>query len=271
MELSATVHVWRTGSVLIDQSLAFREKTWHPMPYSGWFRSKSKQIEVPVTTYLIEHPEGNILVDAGWNERIRNRQKQHLGILSYSMFKGKLPKGESVKERLKEHGLQPSDLDYVILTHMHADHVSGVEHVKQAKNILTSAEEWRAAQKDIGYRKSMWSEVPIETFTMQDIPYGPFYKGIDLFKDQSVLLVHTPGHSKGLLSILVETSSGWVLLASDVGYGRRSLEENRLPGLIADRSAAQKSLDWVRGFSKREDCRTVLFNHDPEVMEGVFE
>jgi N-acyl homoserine lactone hydrolase len=54
------VHVWHTGNVYIDQALAFREKSFHPVPYSGWLRGKSKKRWVPVSSYLIEHPKGRI-------------------------------------------------------------------------------------------------------------------------------------------------------------------------------------------------------------------
>jgi glyoxylase-like metal-dependent hydrolase (beta-lactamase superfamily II) len=47
--------------------------------------------------------------------------------------------------------IQPSQLDYVILTHLQVDHVSGLDHVKEAKRIMTSEIEWKVAQKQIGY------------------------------------------------------------------------------------------------------------------------
>ncbi|MCA0972485.1 N-acyl homoserine lactonase family protein [Halobacillus litoralis] len=269
--MKVKVHVWHTGSVLIDRSLAYKENTLHPMPYSGWLRGKSKQIEVPVSTYLIEHPRANILIDTGWHEQIRDAQRRHLGTLSYSMFRGALPSGASVRERLVDRGLKAEDLDYVILTHMHADHVSGVEHVKEAKNILTSEMEWEVAQKSIGYQKKMWDSVLINRFALESIPYGPYQKGLDLLGDGSIYLVHTPGHSEGLLSILVSTMAGWVLLASDVGYGQKSLSDGVLPGLTTDKLAAGRSLEWVRSFSNRGDCHSVCFNHDIEMREGIIQ
>lgn len=267
--MTTKIHVWHTGSVYIDKALAFQEKTWHPIPYSGWLRKKENKSWFPVSTYLIEHPKGNILIDTGWNEDIRTNPKEHLGWLPNSMFKGKLPAGKSIKERLNRMNLSSEELDYVILTHLHADHVSGVKHVSGAKKILTSEVEWQAAQRGLGYVKSMWEDVPVETFELHDISYGPFKRGYDLLQDGSVLLVHTPGHSKGQVSVMISTQRGWVLLASDVGYAERSWEEQILPGVTVNKSDAQKSLAWVRDFSKREDCMYVLANHDPAVKEGV--
>ena len=41
-------------------------------------------------------------------------------------------------------GIKPKDLDYVVLSHLHSDHVSGVKMLIDAKNIITSEEEWAA-------------------------------------------------------------------------------------------------------------------------------
>lgn len=212
------VHVLHTGKVYIDRALAYKEKTLHPIPFTGWLRGKTKKMWVPVSSYLIEHPKGLILVDTGWHEEIRFNQKKHLGSLAYSMFKGDLPEGDSIAEKLDSLGIKSKDLDFVILTHLHSDHVSGLKHVQDAKKILTNEIEWKAAHKRIGYIKSMWNGVSIDTFSLTNIPYGPYKKGYDLFGDESLYLVHTPGHSDGMVSILVKMRNGWLVLASDVGY-----------------------------------------------------
>ncbi len=259
------VHVWHTGMVYIDQALAFRENSFHPIPYSGWLRGKSKKLWVPVSSYLIEHPKGIILVDTGWHEEIRTNQKKHLGRFAYSMFQGRLNEGDSISEKLSSCGLESEDIDYVLLTHLHSDHVSGLKHVQGAKKILVSELEWKAAHKKMGYIKSMWDGVPIETFKLNDIPHGPFRKGFDLFGDETLFLVHTPGHSDGMFSILVKMEDGWLLLASDVGYSKTSWEEMILPGVTSNKIHAQKSLEWVKEFSTREDCINVIANHDNKI------
>lgn len=260
-----TIHIWHTGEVYIDRALAYQERTLHPAPYTGILRPSSKKGWFPVSTYFINHPKGKILVDTGWNEAIRSNPRGHLGLISSALFKGNLPPGQSVREHLETIGLEDNDLDFVLLSHLHLDHVSGIEHVRHAKTILTSKPEWDAANKDFGYIRSMWRGVPIQTFELEVIPFGPYNKGIDLFQDGSLYLVHTPGHSKGQFTVMVQTSKGWVLLVSDVGYSSRSWTQLVLPGLMTNKEEAIRSLRWVQEFSLRDDCRRIIANHDPEV------
>src|SRR5690554_3435536 len=166
------VHVLHTGKVYIDKALAYKEKSLHPMPYTGWLRGEEKKMWVPVSSYLIEHPKGLILVDTGWHEEMRTNQKKHLGRLAYSMYRGELREGDSIIDKLNTLGVKSNDIDFVLLTHLHSDHVSGLKHLLDAKKILTSELEWKAANKKMGYIKSMWKGVPIETFDLEDISYG---------------------------------------------------------------------------------------------------
>ncbi|MDG5472482.1 N-acyl homoserine lactonase family protein [Jeotgalibacillus sp. ET6] len=257
------VHILHTGRVRIDQALAYKEKSIHPAPYTGWFRGNEKKMWVPVSSYLIEHPTGYILIDTGWHEQIRENQKKHLGRFSNSMYTGDLPNGQSVLEQLRSKGIQSHDISLVLLTHLHSDHVSGLQNFKDAKRILTSDIEWKAANRKMGYIKSMWEGIPIETFIPSAIPHGPFKLGLDLFGDGSIYLVHTPGHSAGMFSVMVKMKEDWLLLASDVGYSKKSWQKMILPGVTVNKSDAEKSLQWVRDFSKRKDCILTAANHDP--------
>ena len=263
------IHVLHTGSVNVDRALPFKEKTLHPLPFTGWLRPNRWRMWVPVSAYLIEHPRGLILVDAGWHEDMRLNVRKHLGFLASTMITGILPPGQSVREQLMRLGYRDRDLDFVVMTHLHSDHVSGLKHVAGAKRIIVSELEWKAANNDANYIPSMWEGINVETFQMKSIPHGPYKSGLDLFGDGSVYLVFTPGHSKGMVSLLVKTDEGWVLLGSDVGYARKSWEEHILPGVTTSVDQADKSLRWLSDFSGRDDCRMVIVNHDIEIAPQV--
>jgi glyoxylase-like metal-dependent hydrolase (beta-lactamase superfamily II) len=148
----------------------------------------------------------------------------------FSLFKANLPSGQAIHEQLDRMDIKPSQLYYVILTHLHVDHVSRLDHVKEAKRIMTSEIEWEVAQKQIGYVPALWKNINVQTFSVQPILYGPYRLGLDLFQDGSIFLVYTPGHSHGHISILVKKEEGYLLLASDTALSSLSWEQNVLQG-----------------------------------------
>jgi glyoxylase-like metal-dependent hydrolase (beta-lactamase superfamily II) len=148
----------------------------------------------------------------------------------FSLFKANLPSGQVIHEQLDRMDIKPSQLYYVILTHLHVDHVSRLDHVKEAKRIMTSEIEWEVAQKQIGYVPDLWKNINVQTFSVQPILYGPYRLGLDLFQDGSIFLVYTPGHSHGHISVLVKKEEGYLLLASDTALSSLSWEQNVLQG-----------------------------------------
>jgi N-acyl homoserine lactone hydrolase len=103
----AKVYVLHTGELTYDQSLAFKELDVIPAVHH---RGKEYQQKVPVSSYLIEHPKGNIVVDTGWHEEIRTNPKKHLGEDLYQFIEYKLPEGHSIKEQLAAKNLSPEDI-----------------------------------------------------------------------------------------------------------------------------------------------------------------
>lgn len=59
------------GSTFVDEDLPLSNRSNNPRAFTGIGRKKRHQIEVPVTAYLIEHPNALILVDTGWDTMVR--------------------------------------------------------------------------------------------------------------------------------------------------------------------------------------------------------
>lgn len=273
MASSLKLHILHCGRVRVDRALPFKEKTWHPAPFTGWLRSMNYQLWLPVSSYLIEHPKGLVLIDTGWHTDVRIDQIKHMGHFHYSLNKADLPEGQAIHEQLMQRGLRTQDLNYVVLSHLHSDHASGLKLVKDAKNILVSELEWQSAnhRDRIRYIPSMWSGVNIKTFEFSPSKYGPMKASFDLFKDGSVLFVHTPGHTAGLASTLIQGKGKDALLFSDVGYARKSWEEMIPPGTVVDKKQGLKSLEWVAKISLQTTCVESLANHETGVRPHTIE
>ena len=267
MATSIKIHVLQCGRVRVDRALPFREKTFHPAPFTGWFRKRRYQMWLPVSVYLIEHPKGLVLIDTGWHTDVRTDQIQHLGWFHYSINKADLPEGQAISEQLKQRGMKTGDVDFVVLSHLHSDHASGLKLVYDAKKILVSKEEWQSANghQKIRYIPSMWQGVNVETYPFSPSEYGPQKASFDLFGDGSVQLIHTPGHTAGIVSALIQQNHRFALLFADVGYGRKSWEQGIPPGTAVNMKKAQESLEWVGMMSRKPDCVESLASHETSV------
>ena len=266
--MTITIHHFKTGMVEVDRALLYHQESTNPLAYTGLFRSPKHRVLIPVSSYLIEHPQGRLLIDTGWHKDVRQQGKKHLGY-RYLFSKPYLPEGWAVDERLQSLGLIAQDLDYVLLSHLDLDHAGGLTHVATAKKILVHSLEWQTAQKDkLRYMDSLWQGITFETFdTKGSQVFGK--SSLDLFGDDSVHLVHTPGHSLGLTSVVVKNAVGeFIVLASDVGYAGDSLERLKIPGVLADKSAAVASLMWLKDLSGKEKCRGIYFNHDTSKQDS---
>ena len=71
MTNSIKIHVMHTGLVRVDKGLPFHGLFRNPLAFTGILRSAKNKVTLPVSSYLIEHPNGLILVDTGWGKTIR--------------------------------------------------------------------------------------------------------------------------------------------------------------------------------------------------------
>lgn len=74
----------------------------------------------------------------------------------------------------------------------------------------------------------MWAGVDVTPIEIEGVPLGPSREGIDLFGDGRNCYVFTSAMA-GHLSVTVDTGTGWILLAGDVGHPHRSWKEEIFP------------------------------------------
>lgn len=275
------IHIFHTGMVRTSPYLPYGNGCGL-IKASGITTPKSKWIWMPVSTYLIEHPKGLILVDTGWDRSMspngaydKKAQISSLGsFILYNINQGFVESGASVDEQLNAMGIKPSDLDYVLLTHLDCDHANGLPLVKDAKHILVSNDEINMLKKQspiikIRFQDKWWRNTKIEGFDYNDVE-GPFGKAYDLFGDGSIKMINIPGHSDGLCAVKIKNSDGkYVLLFSDGGYGEKSWRDLITSGISMDRKKQFKSLEWIREQSLDENCIESLANHDVNVKPHI--
>lgn len=277
------IHVFHTGDVHVSPYLPFGGDHCNIIKASGITTPKKDWIWLPVSAYLIEHPKGRILVDTGWHREmspdgVYDRKSQIKSLGSWQLYlvnQGRIAKGQAIDEQLAKMGLKPSDIDYVLLTHLDCDHVNGLSQLKGAKHILVARDEMAGIKKGlterIRYQERWWKGVDMELFDWNGTE-GPVGRSYDLFGDGSVAMVNIPGHSAGLCAVKIRNEEGkFVLLFSDGGYARKSWEQMITSGICKDKKLQRQSLQWIREQSMLPECVESLANHDPEIKPHVID
>ena len=164
------ISVLQTGKVYVSHALPFKDAAKNPNPLQLSLLSlygRRNRIWLPVSAYLIEHGDYKILVDTGWHRAVspdgeynRRAQVKHMGLGHFLLNQGLVPKGESLADQLAALNVAPEDLDFVIMTHLHTDHASGLKSVRGAKKILVNGGgKFVLLFSDGGYAKKSWQEL----------------------------------------------------------------------------------------------------------------
>lgn len=212
----------------------------------GLFRGTNKKMLLPVSAYLIDHPKGKVLIDTGWDTKYATeRPKQLFGMVD-KISAPIIEPDEGVDSKLKMIGLLPSDIDHVFISHMDFDHTSGLRLVKEAKDIRCSVEEWNACNKfSLRYMDTWTGICNVGTFAYTQSGIGPVGRSYDVFGDGTLFLVHTPGHSHGLFSVMICGQDDYIVLGNDAAYLQESFSEHRIPGFTVNNQLAARTLDWL--------------------------
>lgn len=112
---------------------------------------------------------------------------------------------------LAERGLSPEDIDLSVMTHAHWDHAQNFDLFDHAP-VLIHAHERRYAKapNKNDWATPQWTGAMIEFQSkIQEVEDG--YE-----IEPGVRLIHTPGHSPGCISVLVETDDGVAAVTGDV-------------------------------------------------------
>lgn len=281
---SIKIHVLHTGEVRVSPYLPFGGDNCSLLKASGMFTPKSKWLWLPVFSYYIEHPKGKILFDTGWNREMspngefdKKAQIRSLGSrLLYSVNQGRIAKGEAVNEQLEAMGVKPSEIDYVLLSHLDCDHANGLRQVADAKHVLVSKAEYEGAKRHdfqtrVRFQSRWWRGVDLRTFDWNGTE-GPVGKSYDVLGDGSLVMVNIPGHSEGLCALKITNAEGkYVLLFADGGYATKSWKEMITSGISLDKRQQRRSLEWIREQSMSPDCVESLASHDSDVKPHVID
>ena len=212
---------------------------------------------LPMWAWIIETGGERILIDTGMRRG---------GSGGVTRTKFTMGPDQDLASQLARAGFRPADFDRVLMTHLHGDHVGGLE-LFDADRVWVARPEWAPVATFPG-RLMRFLTAPVprgftpNIFDFDGPPLFGFPGSWPVTADGSIVALPTPGHSPGHTSYLVRRAEGDVLLAGDVTYDLPALEAQRDQGFIADVALHHETLPRVLGLVKTGVA--YLPSHDPE-------
>ena len=234
---------------------------------------KEKKRAFPAGVYLLHHVKyGYILFDTGYSER--NYKCGWKGILYRLLNPTHITKKETLAEQLRKDGIAAKDIRYIILSHLHPDHIGGLKDFPNAKLVCSMdcfKQYKRGRLFDLIFTDLLPDDFEKRLYRVRkyDSKYA-FFDGYDLFRDGSVILTDISGHSAGQMGAYL-----WeyrIFLGADAAWGLEFLgraEEMSKPARLVqyDFRAYQKTMETIR---KMIDARvSVYLSHERNVKKDL--
>lgn len=249
------VHCFTTGTVTLTQSWQKGTGGYLSRLVSALFDSRFTE-PLPIWCFLIEHPEGLILIDTGipLNANAPVWFPLFMPLVQRAAPFQIASTDEEIGPQLRAAGFATEDVRWVILTHLHQDHEGGLHYFPNA-TFIASKSEWDVSQgfagRMGGYLNFRWFDgFAPQTITF-DEPDAIFGGRHTVTEAGDVYLVPTPGHSPGHLSVVVEEDDSLLFFAGDASYTQQLLLENALDGVSQDEAAVRRTHQNIMGLGRQ--------------------
>lgn len=218
---------------------------------------------LPIHTWVIEHPEGNILIDTGENSKVNDEDyfacDKINGRVYRSILKLSVEKENELPALLSQINLTPKDIRWVVLTHLHLDHVDGVQFFPDAEFVLSKAEYQVNSPGHVRCLLPSWFKPRLISYSKSKL--AGFSQSYNLTQHKDVVLIPTPGHTHGHQSVVLKTDQYNIVFAGDASFTQDQIMHKKVAGICADKKSARRTIDNFRIFG-REHAMIYLPSHD---------
>lgn len=230
--------------------------------------SKKKKVIFEAGVFLIKHKKyGYILYDTGYSTKLlENKLKYFL----YRMLNPiNISEDKMINRQLEKRNISTQDIKYIILSHLHPDHIGGVEFFPNAK-IIISQKCFVEFEKN-SFRSLIFKEILPKNFKdnlfIKKIEIGnkefKYLQSHDLFSDESIFLIELNGHSSGQCCAYIKEKN--LFIAADSTWRVEFLDMidkmRFLPKLIQNNfSDYKKSIEILKAM--RADGIKIVASHD---------
>jgi N-acyl homoserine lactone hydrolase len=249
------IHALRTGTVRVKHAFLFARTG--PRRQLDLFLPGPWSEPLPIHCWAIEHDGRLVLIDTGEVASVRN--------VPFARFE--VTREAELPAAMSAAGLSLSDVDTVVLTHMHGDHMDGAVHVRGPVLVQDAELAFTRTASARFFARVLRQPIPAVGFqpiALDAGAFGAFARSRPLSDDGRIVAVATPGHTPGHISIVcVDDDGRHVLLAGDATDTLEQLRARRPDAVGPKPAVSVATIDTILAHA-REHPTVYLPSHDPE-------
>lgn len=217
-------------------------------------RNFGRPVTIPVLSFLIDHPKGLVVVDTGVD----------IDTADDPLFEA--DPAQRIDRQMRSLGYEPGDVRYVVLTHLHFDHMGCLDLFPQARFVCRRSE-LRSAWWPDSYERGYSFEALLKA---RDLTYlqPPDNDTFDVFEDGSIVCFDTRGHTEGHQSVLVTLPhSGRVVLTGDAIQVAENFTDAWPPGVCWNTQLAVQAIERLQNL--QAEGALLIFGHELSQLDSL--
>lgn len=203
--------------------------------------------------WVVRNAERTVVVDTGFRPEVGTRRGREVLV--------------DPPEGLARVGVDPADAEVVVATHAHYDHIGNLDRFPAAE-VVVSRREYEFWTGPFGRRLqfAQSTEAP-ELAVLSELGEKDRLSFVDGRAQLApgIEAIDVGGHTPGQMVVVVQSTDGQVVLASDAVHYYEEYERDRPFSIIANLADAYRAFDTIRELTSGPGG-VLVAGHDPDVM-----
>jgi len=247
------VHALCTGAVAVKRAFRSR-KGIGPFSKLNILLDGTYTEYMPIWVWVIEHPEGTIIIYTGETVAAKDRKHYLAGESAWARYVSQntskfiIEETDSLIFKLSKIDIMPEDVKLVVLTHLHLDHTDGLKFFPKTE-IIVGESEYRNPYSNLPTTYPAWFKPNLVSYKNNRIEV--FNQAYPISSSSDLFYVPTPGHTGGHSSLIFKTDEFDIIFAGDASYIQQQVLTGDIAGVNYDYAKTKETYANLINYATR--------------------